>query len=452
MTRGLARLLILFAVLDASPPAVAQGPVSFRRDIAPILRDHCLGCHGPRRAEGGYRVDTYARALKEGDSAAPGFAAKDHEGSESFRRIVSDDPEERMPKDGKPLAAEKIALLRRWIAEGARYDAADPNAPLIAIMPPPLHPQPPEKYRRPLPVTAVAFSRDGESLLVSGYHEVTEWRVSDGKLLRRIGNVPQRVYALTLSPDGKRLAVAGGQPGRLGEVRQFDPASGKLVRVLAPAADAALAVAYRPDGKQLAVAAADNSLRIYDAQTGKLVKALASHADWVTAVAYSRDGRLLASASRDKSAKVYDAAGFSLRANYPGGDKPLYAVAFDREGKHLLVAGAARRVRFLRTSDAKQVADVAVGDDVYCLTPAAAGRVLAGVADGSVRVLDASSSKQLRRLDGHQDWILSAAFHGGRKLIAAGAFDGRVRIYHAETGKLVSQFLAAPGLARSKEE
>lgn len=357
-----------------------------------------------------------------------------------------------MPKDGKPLAAEKITLLRRWIAQGARYDAADPSAPLIAIMPPPVHPQPPEKYRRPLPVTGVAFSRDGQSLLVSGYHEVTEWRVSDGKLLRRIGNVPQRVYALTLSPDGKRLAVAGGQPGRLGEVREFDPASGKLVRVLAPAADAALAVAYRPDGKQLAVAAADNSLRIYDAQTGKLVKALASHADWVMAVAYSRDGRLLASASRDKSAKVYDAAGFSLRANYPGGDKPLYAVAFDREGKHLLIAGAARRVRFLRTSDARQVADVAVGDDVYCLTPAAAGRVLAGVADGSVRMLDASSRKQLRRLDGHQDWILSAAFHGGRKLIAAGAFDGRVRIYHADSGKLVSQFLAAPGLARSKEE
>ena len=44
----------------------AQEAVSFKADIAPILINNCLACHGPKKAEGGYRVDTYERFCEKG--------------------------------------------------------------------------------------------------------------------------------------------------------------------------------------------------------------------------------------------------------------------------------------------------------------------------------------------------------------------------------------------------
>src|SRR5215468_2930203 len=60
--------------------------VSFKRDIAPVLLNNCLACHGPKKAEGGYRIDTFERLTAAGDSTQPGFVKKDLEGSEAFRR------------------------------------------------------------------------------------------------------------------------------------------------------------------------------------------------------------------------------------------------------------------------------------------------------------------------------------------------------------------------------
>src|SRR3954454_11627449 len=55
--------------------------VSFKRDIAPIVLNNCLACHGPKKSEGGYRIDTFERVMAPGDSTQPGFVAKDLEGS-----------------------------------------------------------------------------------------------------------------------------------------------------------------------------------------------------------------------------------------------------------------------------------------------------------------------------------------------------------------------------------
>src|SRR5690606_25807514 len=102
--------LVPALLLAALSPAQAE-PVSFKKDIAPILLDNCLACHGPKKAEGGYRVDSFERLLKAGDSGAAGIVAKDHDGSEVLRRITSDDEAERMPLDGDPLPPEQVELV-----------------------------------------------------------------------------------------------------------------------------------------------------------------------------------------------------------------------------------------------------------------------------------------------------------------------------------------------------
>jgi hypothetical protein len=102
------RLLFPFALTTA---ALAE-PVSFSREVLPLLSDNCLSCHGQdaghRKAD--LRLDTQEGArevLKSGDF---------------IDRITTDDPDEIMPppKSHKPkLKTEQIALLKRWIAEGS---------------------------------------------------------------------------------------------------------------------------------------------------------------------------------------------------------------------------------------------------------------------------------------------------------------------------------------------
>jgi len=99
--------------------AGAAEPVPFNRDIRPILAANCFACHGPDSAarQGDLRLDQREAAVEA--AITPGQP----EASELISRITSEAPEVRMPPvdSGKELTAEQIALLKRWIAAGARY-------------------------------------------------------------------------------------------------------------------------------------------------------------------------------------------------------------------------------------------------------------------------------------------------------------------------------------------
>src|SRR5260370_36531008 len=101
---------LFFALLVAFPALTFAEPVSFKRDVAPVLLNNCLACHGPKKAEAGYRIDTFERLAAAGDSTQPGFAAKDLAGSAAFRRITSTDGKQRMPLERDPLPADHVAL------------------------------------------------------------------------------------------------------------------------------------------------------------------------------------------------------------------------------------------------------------------------------------------------------------------------------------------------------
>lgn len=422
-----------------------QDGVSFKADIAPVLINNCLACHGPKKAEGGYRVDTFERFLREGDSGATAITAGNHDESESLRRIKSEDEFERMPLEGEPLASADVALIEKWITEGAKYDAEDPKAPLATIVPAPTHPAPPEAYPRSVPITAVAFSPDGSQVVTGGYHEVVIWNAADGLMVRRIQNVGQRTYAVRFSKDGQHLVAAGGAPGRLGEARIFNAESGELVTVLGTTSDVVLDVQFNPAGDKLAVAGADSSIRIFDFPAGNLVRTISSHSDWIMAIAWDNEGKRLASASRDKTAKLFDIETGELLVTYSGHSNPVKGVAFHPDNEQIYTAGADNKIHWWKAADAKKAGELGLGGEVYKLEKI--GNVItASSADKSIRQIDAAAQKEIRNYGGHADWTLSSAFHEGTKRIVGGAFDGAVKIWNAEDGAEVVTFVAAPGV------
>jgi WD40 repeat protein len=440
--------VVVGLLISASPPGELRAePISFRQKIAPLLVNNCLACHGPKKAEGGYRVDTFERLLAAGESSTPGFVAKNVEGSEVYRRLIATDKDERMPLEGDPLPADQIELVKQWIAEGAAFDGSDPKAQLATIIPPPTHPAPPETYPQTLPITALAFSPDGSQLVVGGYYELTIWNPADGQLVRRIKNVGQRSYGINFSPDGKWLAVAGGTPGRLGEVRLVDFASGNIVNVVGMTADVVLDAVFSPASDRLAVAAADGLLRIYEVATGKEQLTISSHSDWVQAVAWSADGTKLASASRDKTAKVFDTKSGELTVTYSAHGQPVKGIAFHPDGAEVFSAGADKKIHRWKVADAAKTAEIGFGDEVYKL-PQGGGFMFATSADKTVRQFDAKTQNAVRQYAGLTDWALAVAYHDGTKRVAAGSFNGEVRVWNATDGNPVTQFLAAPGLKK----
>lgn len=436
--------LALTALCICSSALTAQEPVSFRKDIASILVDNCLACHGPKKAEGGYRVDSYERAIAAGDSAAEAFVAKDVDSSEAFRRITSDDEAERMPLDGDPLPQAQIELLRRWIDEGASFDGENPAASLPSIIPPTDYPSGPEVYSYAIPITALAFAGDGQQLFTSGYHQINVWNPADGSLLRRINNVSQRVLALELSPDGQTLAAGGGTPGKLGETRLYSAADGSLKSVLGLTSDVILDVAFHPQGDRIAVAGADNIIRVFEIASGKELATITSHSDWVMDIAWNADGSKLASASRDKTAKVFDMASGELLVTYSGHAQPVKGVAFHPEGNDVFSSGGDNKIHRWSIAEGKKAAEVGFGGEVFKLERAG-DFLLAASADKTTRQFKAADQSQVRSYAGHADWALAVAFHGGTNRIASGCFDGQVRVWNAESGEQVTAFFAAPG-------
>jgi hypothetical protein len=109
--------LLLPQILQAAP----DRPISYNRDIRPVLSDNCFYCHGPdqHKRKAKLRLDVREEALAR-KAFIPGNAKE----SELVRRIFSSDEDERMPppKSEKKLSSAQKELLRRWIEEGAHYE------------------------------------------------------------------------------------------------------------------------------------------------------------------------------------------------------------------------------------------------------------------------------------------------------------------------------------------
>jgi hypothetical protein len=117
------RLLPIVTMLCATVPAAAQ-KVEFNRDIRPILSDKCFACHGPdaKNAKSEYRLDTFDHAIAAIDGVK-GIVPGKLKDSEVHWRIHSDDSSEVMPppESKRSLTPAEIALLDRWIEQGAEY-------------------------------------------------------------------------------------------------------------------------------------------------------------------------------------------------------------------------------------------------------------------------------------------------------------------------------------------
>lgn len=466
---GLALALLLLLTTPATLQAQDKGPVSFIDQVMPILRENCYACHDAAMKKGKFSMATYetlrAGGLK-GDPVVPGKSQQS-----LLIKLLTRGDKKRMPppNTGEPLPAAKIALLSRWINEGAKADV-DAKADLLKLLLARWQPSPPPaSYKFPVVINALAFTPDGQKLVVGGTHELTLWDISQARLLRRLFTRAERTNGLAFLADGK-LAAAGDRPGQEGDVRIFDLEAGTakdvngvpmvdgindksvLAAVLLQIDDSILALAVSPDRKKLAAAGCDKLVRVWDLSGGlaqaKPEQTFKNHSDWVRSLAFSADGKLLASGSRDKTAKVWDLAAKKNLLTFAEHQKPLYGVVLAANGTGVSV-GEDGDVRLWDLAAGKAGKTLkGHTKKIFSLAYHASDKtplLATGSADKTIRLWNPLTGAALHTLSGYTDWVSALAFNADGSRLAGASWNGEVRVWQTSDGSLVKSFNATPG-------
>jgi WD40 repeat protein len=246
--------------------------------------------------------------------------------------------------------------------------------------------------------------------------------------------------AAAFSADGKHLVTAGG-----GWLRLWDVATGRQTRIIrSPQMHVITAVDISSDGKRV-VANDDTTARLWDVATGKVIRSFEGHTGLVSSVVLSADGKLLATAGADHTARLWEVAtGKEVRAfKAPAGNvygargpqAPDVCAAMTPDARWLAVGS---------TDGTTRLWDAATGKEVRAFRGSQPTRVLAVTADGkwlvtrrenTVHLWDLAAGKPLRSFTAEQDWP-SVSLSGDGKRLATLSEDGSTaQVRDAATGK-----------------
>jgi WD40 repeat protein len=489
MIRLLVPALFLAAAVHAAPPKKDEGidpnkPVSFYKHIRPIFQAQCNGCHQPAKKKGDYIMTEFVALLKggeEGHAIVPGKAAESN-----LLKLIKPDEKGKveMPQKADPLHATQIALIERWINEGAKDDTPASAKAQYDMAHPPVYVTAPA-------ITSLEYSPDGSQIAVAGYHEVLIHKADGSGIVARLVGLAERIQKLAWSPDGKKIAVTGGSPARMGEIQIWDVAAKKLELSKSLTFDTLYGASWSPDGKYVAFGCGDNAVRAIEAATGKETLFMGGHSDWVLDTVWGVDGKHVVSCGRDMSVKLTEVAtqrfvdnvtsitpgalkgGVQVLARHPTRDEILIGstdgipqiyrmnrITVRKIGdnanlirKFPVMQGRIFGVDF--APDGKRIAAgasfegtgaVNIYSSDYDSTMPDAVKKIVETVSGKGKELDDYITKDVKQLSSTAIpcGIFSLSFSPDGKTVAAAGQDGQIRLIDAATGKIAKEFVSVP--------
>ena len=268
----------------------------------------------------------------------------------------------------------------------------------------------PATYASAPAISGVTISPDGKQAAAACRSEVVIFNVDDDSAPRRLPTDFDIINHVEFSPDGKRLAAAGGSPQQFGGVIFFDPADGKQQGARRIGSDTFFKGNFAPDGQTIALGGANGAIHLVPVDAAAQPSMIELHSDWVTAVAFTADGKQLVSGSRDKTTKISSVEGRTLLRSVDESPDAIYAVAADA-----LTAISGGNARTLTGYDFKL---------------ALSGVEVAGSGNGA-RPIN-KRDQYLRAFEAQADAVLALATSGDRKLLAVATRAAEIRIYETE--------------------
>ena len=415
----------------------AEAPVSWYKEVNPIFKRSCNGCHNPNKLKGEVDTSTYAGFLK-GGKHGPNLTAGDPSKSRVIDEITGKEPS--MPKEGDPLTSSETALIERWIREGAKDDTpADAYSTRLTG---------PPTYTAPPVITAIALSSNSNWLAVAGYHEVLLFDAPTLTLKARLLGESPRIDSIAFSPDSKLLGVSGGAPARFGEVQVWDLATTNQVHAWKLGGDSVFGLSWSPDASRLAFGGPDKTVHIISSETGAEQMKFDNHSDWTLRTAWVAGGRRLLSASRDRAIKLIDASSGQFIDDINKLLEPVICMAGHPKEEWAAYGGAEGGVRVYK---AKENQERTAGNNdvnlvreferqpgpVHAIAWSPDGSLLAvGGIGGEVRIYKSDDGSRVATLVGHEGAVFTLQFSPDGKLLFTAGFDGLVRGFNPTNGHL----------------
>jgi len=389
--------------------------------------------------------------------------------------------------DGAPLPEAVEALHRALAASRVVLSIRTPATAALAVSP---------DGSRIATAGSIgsAQARDQEAASSAAATEATVWDARTGKRLLSLTGATSSIHDIAYSPDGRRIATGGDD----GAAILWDASSGRRLFTL-PDADAGggfLGVAFSPDGTRLATAdgigrlriwslaarrvvrsiragtpqcgvtwspdgrlvgagqcggydySTASAIRVWDVRTGRLVFRTEG-TPATTMLRFSPDGRDLLVPTLNGTAEIWSLAGNRLLVTLTGHSGQVVSVAFSPGGKLVATGGTDRTARVWDARTGEQLltlAGHAATVDAVEFTPDG-HRLVTTSEDGTVRAWNVTPR-------GSHDWLTLTADAGGvgsvfftpdgRRLLTSGVCDGKIKLWDARTGALISVSAAPP--------
>lgn len=425
---------VLFLATSATVVRADEAP-DYAKDVAPVLKKYCAGCHNDADHEGKFSLESFAslqKGTEKGPAVLPGDAA-----SSRLIRLVTGAAEPKMPPEGEAAPSEaEINTLRAWIDAGAKGPEGQIPDRLSLVVP---HIPTQTELR---PIAALDAGIGGSSLAIARYGRVEivkELRVGDAASGRRrretqvvqtLEDFPGKVTAVHYRGTGK-LITASGVTGLGGVATIWEWPLGQKLREFKGHLDIMLDAEISPDGKTVATCSYDKRIILWNAETGEQLRTLDGHNGAVYDVAFSPDSQFLVSASADDTCKVWRVLDGERLDTLGQPLKEQYACQFSPDGQTIVAGGADNRIRVWKfiSSDKPRInplvhARFAHEGPIVALDFTPDGKKLVSVAeDRTIKVWDTSTYEELQLIENEPEVSMALAVIDDQSFVV-GRLDG----------------------------
>jgi RNA polymerase sigma factor (sigma-70 family) len=315
------------------------------------------------------------------------------------------------------------------------------------------------RFRHGGAIGSLYFTPDGKTLVTCGLWDgIRIWDVASGRQIRRIEEQTSGNRPLTLSPDGKWLAILSRtinpKDGPIA-ILKFD--TGRVVRRMGKRGSGGGFgyPLYSPDGKVLAVSG-QQTIELWDPEAERLLHTLTGHKDIVWCMAFSSDGKTLVSGSDDKTIRFWDVA-TGQQARQITHNNGVGTIAWSGDGKRLASIDVTKqgnqngavwypdsRVHLWDTATGKAVRQLVIpAKEIYpkvwsgfsSVGFAPDGKtIVTGAQDGTLRVWDATSGRELRQVADFAGTAGRFAFAPDGQTVAVTDGNAAIRLIDLATG------------------
>jgi hypothetical protein len=452
--------LCLCGGFSAAAEPKKPAKITYDEHVLPVLREHCVACHGTDKQRGGLAVHSYSSIMK-GGSSGPVVKPGDLDGSRLFL-LVAHKAEPTMPPKSSRLEQAKLDLVQKWIESGALENAGSkaivakpktdigltsivrgrPPVPPMPAKPLPLEPV--VKTGRANAITALASSPWAPLVALGGQKQVLLYN-SDTLDLAGVLPFPEGVpQVLKFSRNGSLLLAGGGRGARSGKVVVWKVETGERVIEVGDETDAVLAADISADQTQITLGGPSRVVRVYATKDGQLLREIKKHTDWITAIEYSPDGVLLATGDRAGNLLVWEAYTgreyFSLR----GHTAAITDLSWRLDSNVLATVSEDTTLRLWEMENGNAIKSWgAHGGGCQSVEFTHDNRLVSCGRDRVVKVWDHNGAQQ-RAFEALPDVATRCTFtHDGARVVA-GDWTGTVRVWQSADGKAVGNLAANP--------